>query len=167
MFDGILTWIVPMPMYNISNSMASYDMPDDTFNRVFGFTGSVIAWKSVGGLKHSWGFHLARFVWCPVNMVSRSWHLLMDATFGDGDGIWRGWYYAKLFDSCHQYHRERLVPDMSSWHKLFRRTINKQVLPWQKFCADANSLAKVVLESAWGLSNVLSIHVWSAVRFWK
>lgn len=39
---GFVTWLVPVPVEDISNVIAGFDMPDDTFNREFGLFGSVI-----------------------------------------------------------------------------------------------------------------------------
>lgn len=42
--SGIVTGLVPIPKDDISNVIASFDMPDDTFYKVFGFLGSTFAY---------------------------------------------------------------------------------------------------------------------------
>lgn len=47
-FDGIFSWLVPIPTDDTSNFIACSDMPDDPFNRIFCFVGSIIVWSSSG-----------------------------------------------------------------------------------------------------------------------
>lgn len=93
--DAMVTGLLSGPTNDVLSVIGSSDMYDNPFNRVFGFLGSDIAWKSSEGkLAHVFGtIRHVRFVGL-VSLIcgpggTLGGHWTMDADFVDSDDFWQ------------------------------------------------------------------------------